>query len=331
MLHRQFILTALLGVLTDFLDQEGFAAPAIRQRIAAHRNDSRLALAVWLDLLDEIQALDQDPALGLRIGSCIKTGHTGVVGYLCLSCDTLDEALLRVRRFYRLIADTTPAYIEPYSAEEVDIIWVTADGVYSLLGEATAVAGLTTFIRQLAGDIRPTQLSFVSEAPADIAPYETYFGCPVSFGQKDLRLRVPLRSLGQAIQQRDPALRQLLDQQAEALLASLPHADPLEETLQQALVRALHDGEPVLEVVARRMGIASRTLQRRLSERGHSFADVLDRTRKELAQRYLADPRLTLTEIALLLGYSEQSAFTRAYKRWTRISPRQARKNLLCT
>jgi AraC-like DNA-binding protein len=150
----------------------------------------------------------------------------------------------------------------------------------------------------------------------------------VSFGNAMTSVRFSADFLRLPIRNSDPGLKALLEQQAEAQLKALPETDQFEETLNQALIRALHDGVPTLEQVALRLSMSNRTLQRRLGERGLNYQALLDRTRSELARRYLADRNLSLSEIALLLAFSEQSAFNRAFKRWYGESPRRFRRSL---
>lgn len=116
-----------------------------------------------------------------------------------------------------------------------------------------------------------------------------------------------------------------MEQQARTLLAQLPAGDELEREVRQAITRQLHNGEPGLEPIAAAMHITPRTLHRRLSERGLQFRRLCDETRRQLAESHLRDPRLSLAEVAWLLGYSEHSAFTSAFRRWTGVSPQQWR------
>lgn len=120
-------------------------------------------------------------------------------------------------------------------------------------------------------------------------------------------------------------LRELLDQQAQAMLRVPPLENGLDRSLHQLLPKLLSEGHSRLEQVAERLHLSPRTLQRRLAERGLTWQAWLDRSREELALHYLQDTGLTLSDIALLLGFSEQSAFTRAYRRWTGTTPGQAR------
>jgi len=101
----------------------------------------------------------------------------------------------------------------------------------------------------------------------------------------------------------------------------LPQPSDFDRAVQQLLVRLLPEGEVSVDKVARALHQSTRTLQRRLADRGMSWQQLLDRTREQLARQYLRDPGLSLAEIGLLLGYSEQSAFTRAFRRWTGQTP----------
>ena len=125
----------------------------------------------------------------------------------------------------------------------------------------------------------------------------------------------------------------MLDRQARALLRALPEASQagsgIDRQLQQVLLKLLSDGEPTLARASHAMHMSPRTLQRRLARYQLSWQQWLDRNREQLARQYLDDTSLTLTDIALLLGFSEQSAFTRAYRRWTGNSPGRERRQWL--
>src|SRR5262249_44944334 len=126
----------------------------------------------------------------------------------------------------------------------------------------------------------------------------------------------------------DAALVQVLEAQAESLLAELPDSDDFEQAIRRSVTRLAREGEPSLERVADELHLAPRTLRRRLEARDQAFRELRDDTLRRLAESYLADPRLTLAEIAQLLGYSEQSAFSRSFSRWTGCSPGAFRRGL---
>lgn len=323
-----FVNGALLGLLREFLDAEGLPAPLCRQRLGSWPADGRVPLSDWIDLLDLIAADDRRPALGLAIGRRIAPRHAGVLGYLSLSCDTLGEALLRFNRYNRLVYDGNPIAMH-MQGEEVTISWGIEHGRPGQLADETAIAAFATMTRALVGqELHPLAVNFVNPAPADLRPYREFFGCPVSFNHSITSVRFSADYLRLPIHNSDPALKALLERQAEAQLQALPETDRFEEALNQALIRTLHQGEPTLEQVAARLNLSPRTLQRRLAERHLNYQALLDRTRAELARRYLTDINLSLADIALLLAFSEQSAFNRAFKRWYGESPRRFRQAL---
>lgn len=326
MLGGLYVSGALTGLLLEFLDSEGLAAPLCRARLSAWPVDSRMPLSEWMTLLNLIAAEDHRPALGLAIGQRVQPRHAGVMGYLGLSCDTVGEALLRFERYHRLVYDGNPIQLDITPAG-VSISWGIVHALPGQLADETAIAAFATITRMLVDQpVAAQRVEFVNAAPAELQPYEDFFRCPVSFGHDRTTVVFSADYLRLPIRYRDPALRSLLEQQAEALLRTLPDNDEFEESLKQALVKALHNGEPTLEVIAGNLHLSARTLQRRLADRGIQFQGLLEATRHALAREYLANPNLSLTEIALLLGYSEQSAFNRAFKRWTGQTPRQARK-----
>jgi AraC-like DNA-binding protein len=270
-----------------------------------------------------------DPALGLAIGKRIAPRHVGVLGYLVLSCQNLGEALNRFARYQRLVYDVNPFSV---SVDErgMELRWGVEYGKPGALVDETSIAALFNFLHILTSQpLHPSYVCFVNPQPKNIHTYLDYFKCPVEFDKSFTCVRFPLSFLSIPLLHSDTTLLDLLSQQAEALLLVLPKADVFEEKLQQVIVQSLHEGEPTLPVVAAHLALSSRTLQRRLQERGLVFQAILEDTRRELATRYLQDKTLSLTDIALLLGYSEQSAFNRAFKRWYNAPPKSYRMALM--
>jgi AraC-like DNA-binding protein len=112
-----------------------------------------------------------------------------------------------------------------------------------------------------------------------------------------------------------------MKQYLERVLAEIPQEDGMLVSVRRAVAEAMREGDPNLTRVAKKMAMSPRTLQRQLKEQGMEFKDLVDDTRRRFAQSYLRSRRNTLTEIAFLLGYSEASAFNRAFKRWTGTTP----------
>ena len=124
----------------------------------------------------------------------------------------------------------------------------------------------------------------------------------------------------------DRYLLQILTARADDLLAEKHSVSELQSMVANQLVDLLPSGESRAAAVARRLGMSARSFTRHLAEEGTTFGEILEQLRQRLAARYLADDRMSLQQIAWLLGYSEPGAFTHAYRRWTGTTPRQARK-----
>lgn len=137
---------------------------------------------------------------------------------------------------------------------------------------------------------------------------------------------VPKSWQGLGLIQPDPAMRQLMDRLAQQQLLTLTRTDDPLVRARRLIAQRLGDGELELSHVASALHVSPRTFQRKLQEHGESFTQLVDGVRKEMAERYLEDASLSLTDIAFLLGYSEQSAFARAYKRWTGHAPARTRQ-----
>lgn len=326
---------AWTGLLSDWLDREELDAGPLRMSLARWASRDSVPVPVWRDLLSRGLALvPRRIAPELEVGACVLPGHLGVLGYLVVASDTLGEAMLAYQRYETLFYGTTLAEIEVIG-DEAEMRWPPSENELGQQADGAAIAALVTFMRrQIDEPPPPSGVSFLQSVDEETATaYEAFFRCPVIWNDTHVRVRFPLHYLGLPMPRRDPTLRALLDRQARALLRALPgHSDDSSGTdrqLQQVLLKLLSDGEPTLARAANAMHMSPRTLQRRLARHQLTWQQWLDRGREQLAGQYLSDPSLTLTDIALLLGFSEQSAFTRAYRRWTGDSPGRARRQQL--
>ncbi|GAA3966068.1 helix-turn-helix domain-containing protein [Allohahella marinimesophila] len=319
---------AWTGLLRDWLDEEHFDALDLRSALARWSREDNVPVPVWRELIERGVALATgNPAAELSIGACVTPAHVGVLGYLVLASDTLGEAMLAYQRYERLFYGVSIAELEAID-DVIEIRWPPDSSGLGQLGDGVAIAALLTFLQRQMDKPPPiSAVSFRGSVDALTASaYETFFGCPVTFEDTYVRVRFPQTYLSISMPRRDPTLRRLLDRQAQALLRALPGSSEVERILQQILLRLLADGEPTLNRAAKAMHMSPRTLQRRLSQHGLSWQQWLDRSREQLAEQYLADPGLSLSDIALLLGFSEQSAFTRAFRRWSGLSPGRFRR-----
>lgn len=314
-------------LLTDWLDQEGLPAPELRNLLDSRGPADIVPLPIWQGMLERAVSLRPElPAPGLAIGALIQPRHVGVLGYLILASTTLGQALQAYQRYESLFYGLNVMQVLP-RGDWIRVQW-PADASTGALADTVAIAAMLTFLRRLVA-LPPVPaavyFAFARPGPADCLAYEAFFGCPVHFAAKVTAVELPIAGLHQGLPHSDAAVLGLLDQQAQAMLLALPDGDHFDRALQQAMVRLMPEGEAGLPRVAAELHVSVRTLQRRLEQRQSSWRVLLDRTREQLAGHYLRDPALTLGDIALLLGFSEQSAFNRAFRRWTGTTPARAR------
>jgi AraC-like DNA-binding protein len=314
-------------LLFEYLAQRGLDAPRLlREEPPPADGRSRYPVTRWRQLLERAAEALNDPLLGLHLGRSIRPAHFGVIGYALLACGTLGAAMQRMLQYQRLVYDVNPLHYR-LEGSSVVLEWGVEQGRPGPLADETAIASLVQMARELCGtSFGPEQVDFVNPAPAELKPYRDYFCCPVRFGQTATTVRFPARFLALPLRHPDPALLELLARQADALLAELPGAGDLEQSVRRCIARLSREGEPTLERVASELHTTPRTLHRRLESGGHNFRGLREDTRRRLAEEYLRDPRLQLGEIARLLGFAEQSVFSRSFRRWTGRTPSAFRK-----
>lgn len=329
MQREAYISTAYVGLLFEYLKGRGYDPEAL---LGAPWPDTssdplgRFPMSEWQRLLNRADDVLQMPAMGIEIGRLITPAHIGILGYALLACTNLAQALSRLERYVRLIYDHGPMDTH-FKGNSIELEWGESCVQPGQLVDEVAITALVQFARNVTDrHLTPDYVCFLNPEPADVSVYERYFGCPVAFNQRSTIVRFPIESLELPLRQADPALLSILETQADKLLAELPQGDGFDQKVRLAISRHCRSGSPSLEQVASDMKMSGRSLQRKLQKRGLSFQVLLDETRLTLAKDYLREGHLQLTEVAQMLGYSEQSAFNHAFRRWTGISPRKFRQ-----
>lgn len=327
--HRRRIPASFVLALYEYLDRQEIDSDELlfqpRPRADAPLN-ADLPIDDWRDLLDCAATYLNDPQLGLHLGQTITPRHLGVLGYVVMASQNLGEAMARLHRYQRLIYDVTPLEVRA-SRTAVELVWDAEHGRPGPLVDETAITALLHVCRQLTGvQLAPSSVSFINQTPARARDYEDYFKCPVRFEQAETVIRLEAATLTQPLLTADPAMLTMLEEQADALLARLPTQSPLVDEVRRRIGRLLPEHNPKIATVAANMQLSVRTLQRLLSDAGTSYLKEVAAVRREVAERYLRETNLSLVDIALLLGYSEHSAFTRSFIRWTGMSPMEYRR-----
>jgi AraC-like DNA-binding protein len=323
-----------LTVLSSHLRQQGLDPEAVLPREALNSRAHHLGRvpAEWFcqSLLRAAERLN-DPLLGLHLGQHLQPSHLGALGYVLLACNNLGAALQRIQRYHRLLHDINP--IQHHVEDDCLVLqWGVSRGKPGALFDETGITAIVQFARTLSGRAGSAMavraVDFVNPPPSAAAQlaFRAHFGAPVRWNQAETRLVIPLSLLQTPLHQPDPVLRGLMEAQVEAALAHLPEPGDLVELTRRVVRQLAPQGMPELDRVAAELQLSPKVLYRRLAERGHQFRSLRDGALKELAELHLSDLRLTLGEVSELLGYTEQSAFSRAFKRWSGMSPLQWRQ-----
>lgn len=327
---------AYLRMLQDFLAGHGCpleSLPGGPELLALDADTLVMPVVAWRTLLNEAASQLQRPTLGLELGASFRISHLGLLGYALQSSATLGDALAHLQHYERLVNDINRLHWENEAGqdgEQVILAWGTERGRPGPLVDECAVATLCAATRQISGqpDLNPVAVDFINPEPADLTPYLAFFGCPVRFAQVRTRVCFPVSWLSQPLQRPDPVLADLLAAQVDALLDRLPAEADIVQQTRRALARRLRLQSVSLDNVATDLCLSPRTLHRRLELAGVNFKGLWEDTRRHLAEEYLRDQRLSLSDIAALLGFSEQSAFTRAFRRWHAQGPKAWRARL---
>jgi AraC-like DNA-binding protein len=314
----------LASLLRDYLEQEQDIHCELYTHLQGFGSRSRISFAQWWMLLDKLQLRFPERHIGLELGQKVRAKHLGVLGYLTLASDTVVEALLEFQRYQALLHDGDKASVD-LRDERMVLYWSAEFGPSSRLSDEVLVVGLLSFVRAMTGlaTLPALAVEFSFAAPVNIDAYTAVLGIAPRFSQARTALHFPAAYLSLPVSNSDPGLKVLLARQAQASLAVLPQSEGFISALRSALLRSMQSNRATASAVANMLHMSERTLFRRLAEQGLTFKTVLAQTRMQLAKEYLQDGDLRLDEIALLLGYSEQSAFNRAFKRETATTPGQ--------
>ena len=329
----QYVSSTAVALVLDYLQQRGIQRPDLRARLIAMCDSPNIPAPTWYALLNDVAEADGRSDTGLRMAAMVQPQHIGSLGYLVIHSDSLIQALQRFCRFQALLHNVIASDVH-LDGEHVVVRWQRhPQPLPPLVSDQIVVGGMITLIRNhtTLSEAHPVQVSFPQDRPDDLAPCIEFFRCPVQFNAPSLSITLPITLLTNPIKAPDADLAALLEQHAQRMLDDLASKDDLLVQLRNQIARCLQDGEPEFQLVANRMGMAERTLYRHLQDRGVRFKVVLNQLRFSMAKDYLKDPRLSMTEIALLLGYTEQSVFTRSFKAWSGMTPLQYRQQLAHT
>jgi AraC-like DNA-binding protein len=298
--------------------QAGLTATALAEP------DARVGYDVAAALGERALALTGDENFGLHLAQDVRDTRQFDAGLLLLMASpTVGVALERMVRHQRLWGDgDRVTLLRVPGGLRVRYTLRGTTGAYARHADECAMTENSVGIRVLTGqDLRPRAVRFRHPAPRSIEEHRQLFGCPLAFRQAHTELELDDAVCAMPMQHANAAFFAVFEEQVVRALARLPAAPGASESVRAAVRAALASGGCTLAGTARGLGVSTRTMQRRLEAEGTSFAAVVDALRRELACVYL-DRRVSIPEIAVLLGYADGTAFHHAFRRWTGSTPR---------
>jgi AraC-like DNA-binding protein len=254
--------------------------------------------------------------VGVKIAASTSIGAFPLLDYLAVTSDTVGEAAKQLARYFRIV--TTPIMLEVHEQED-PIRWMIR-APSSMSVEFSLSLDVLHLREETQGRFCPEWVSFTHK-PDQAEEIEGILGCRVRSEASWNGLAVSREAWNLPLRRRDPILRGLLEQQANEIIARLPARRDIVIDVRRLLAKRIVGGDTRIDSVARELTTTARTLQRRLEQAGVSYQELLEETLREAAEQYLLDRSLPISEVAFLLGYSEPSAFHRAFKRWNNVTP----------
>ncbi len=308
----------------DVLEKLGIE-PAILERWELLVDaDLEVGLVQW--------AIDhRGPGVGLEAAAALQRGGLSVIEYLMRTSDDLGGALQMLIRYQHLLG-TPPTFVR-HTDDEIRIALARPYDIGTPVEVAIAEFTLASIVATGRGATHPpwspARIGFRHAPTVGTERYCEQLRCPIDFHAEESVLVLDRELLRRPMRDADPRLQRLLLDCMKSVLGPRALGGRIADEVHAVVIELLATGRLAVGTVAGQLGLTARTLQDRLKDEGTSYTELLESARRDLAHRYLREDQLSVPDVALLLGYSEASAFHRAFKRWTGLTPRQYRSRRL--
>ena len=319
----------LMEAVVEYLEAQGFNLDELWTRYDTSlenlQDQQFVPFELFSDAFDLGAKATRDAAIGLHVGENVSTRHWGQLGYLILSGEDGFEGINYIQRFARLITNAMESTFAMEGHHLVCFFRMFPEHFSRHTCEffISAIFSLGKFMSQ--GRFAFKEIHFTYPLESHAEDYEKVLGCRCLFNQPENKILVERKRLAFTSSFRDPRLKKVLEQHAVSVLQHLGSGDDLVRDITGYVMDALPNGAPSLKQVCEHFSMSERSLQRNLAKHSLSYQELVDQLRSDLAKTYI-DNDYNFLDIALLLGYSEQSAFHRAFKRWTGLPPAKYKK-----
>jgi len=290
-------------------------------------HDNRIAISRYRALMLAAKELSGNPALALHYGERIDLSELSMVGLITRSAPTMLDALTQLNRYGQIVVEIDSGTARRFEIiREQGEIWLVDNR-----RDANHFPELTevTFARLVCGPRRFTDelalgaIEFTHPTPAYTAEYDRIFMAPVTFGSRRNAMQIDEGWLTHPVALTPSYVFGILTARADALVASLQSEKTFRGRVESLLMTILHTGNVSVTRIAGEMAMSRQTLYRKLRAEGTTFEAIFDELRRELALDYIGERKVSVNQAAYLTGFSDPSAFSRAFKRWTGKSPRE--------
>jgi AraC-like DNA-binding protein len=333
---RPMISIAATAGLPEAITAAGASLDQILQTLGVDRSvfsksEGFIPCSIFAGILKEAARATGDDCFGLHFGDSFHPKNIGPLAYVALNSPTIGAGILNVERYLH-VYDSSAKWFFTSEGNRGYIRYVLMDLGSEPLRQSNehGMAIVVNTLRMMVGSHwAPEEVQFAHEAPEQTSEHHRIFRAPVVFGCETNAIALELDFIERQVPAADEQLYQIMKQYLDRVLREMPQEDGFLGSIRKAIAESMRDGDPKLARVAKEMAMGPRTLQRRLKDYGFDFKKLVEDTRQRFAVSYLKDPKNTLTEVAFLLGYSELSAFNRAFKRWTRSTPLHYQRKML--
>lgn len=302
-----------------------------------------MSLPTPINVIDDLQAIPAEeffslhelldeklgPGFGVRVGQQMKIEDYGVLGLSWRTCSWAGEIFERSERYFKLLSNTFVWQIKEKG--DTSSVYLNREvhrrGI-ELSTEASLSATVVVIQAMTEKKIFPTEVTFKHDPPKDLVIYSAAFQCPILFNQPHYSISYKTADLRTRTAKADASINRFLVERVEEETKGLEVAgNKLIFDVEKLITDALPSGIPSIHQIAEHLSMSNRTLTRRLSNAGVSYRDLIKKRQEKIAKHLLKNTSRSLAEIAFETGFSEQSAFNRAFKRWTGLSPVEFRKS----
>lgn len=291
--------------------------------------DNRVALSKYQNLVHAAQELCSDPAFALKWAETVDMAEVSIVGLIMNASRTMGEAFAQMQRYTRLALEfdansTEPRFILEQSNGDLWMVDTRQNpNDFPEISE-TSFARLVCGPRRFLDQPHVLDVHFTHKDPGYADEYERVFQCPVTFSSRWNAMKLHPDIASWPVQLAPGYVFGILTQHADQLLDKIGGMKTVRASVESLLMPVLHKGEFTADTIAEEIGFSRQTLYRKLQDEETSFGEIVDSLREQLALEYLSAKKASVNETAYLLGYSDAASFSRAFKRWTGVSPRDA-------